>query len=205
MEKRTYIPDNEIYRQTLSRLTENNEMTALIAIRMGCEMGLTRLEIVNVRVSDIDHINKRGLWVEIAKKVRRGSKKKTIHGKIKKEPVFEMRQREMPINSSLYQLLKSYVTNSQMYILHREKGNVNKPFIPRYINTMYELNDIAWSSHRSRHFFKTKVWSWMQKNNQVDVGLLKEYLGHQKNTTENYGEYSWDYKREVLDKVFEIL
>jgi len=43
----------------------------------------------------------------------------------------------------------------------------------------------------------------MQKNKQVDKGLLQEFLGHQKDTTDDYGEYSWDYKREVLDGVFE--
>jgi len=143
-------------------------------------------------------LDKRGLWIEVAKRVRRGKKK--VEGK--KVPIFEMRQREIPINSNLYQLLKTYVKSSQKYILHREKGDITKPFIPRYINTLYEANNIPWSTHRSRHFFKAQVWSWMQKNKQVDIGLLKEYLGHKKDTTENYGVYSWDYKREVLDKVF---
>jgi len=189
-EKRSFVPDLEIYQNTVTKLTENNKITTLIAVRMGCELGITRLEIVNARISDIDRINKRGLWVEIAKRVRRGKK------------AFEMRQREIPINSNLYQLLKSYITNSQKYILHREKGDITKPFIPRYINTLYEANNIPWSNHKSRHFFKSQVWSWMQKNKQVDSGLMKELLGHKKDTTENYGIYSWDYKRDVLDKVF---
>ena len=199
MEKREYIPDLEMYKKTLDMLVENDDIKTLVAARMGCEMGISRLEIVNARVSDIDRINKRGLWIEIAKKVRRGSK---IGSDGIKRPVFEMRQREIPINSSLYQLLKTYTNSSQMYILHRDKGNVRKPFTPRYINTLYEENDVPWSSHKSRHYFKSKVWSWMMQNKQVDVGLLKELLGHQKDTTENYGVYSWDYKRDVIDKVF---
>lgn len=201
MVKREYVPDIETYRQTLARLSENDEITTLVAIRMGCEMGITRLEIVNARVSDIDRINKRGLWIEVAKRVRRG--KHIVNDK--KVPLFQMRQREIPINNNLYQLLKTYSKSSSQYILHREKGDITQPFIPRYINTLYELNKIPWSSHKSRHFFKSQVWSWMQKNKQVDTGLLKEFLGHQKDTTENYGMYSWDYKREVLDKVFEVL
>jgi len=196
--KRDFVPDLESYQKAITKLIENNEITTLIAVRMGCEMGITRLEIVNARVSDIDRINKRGLWVEVAKRVRRGKKK--VEGK--KIPIFEMRQREVPINSNLYQLLKTYSTGSQQYILHREKGDITKPFIPRYINTLYESNEIPWSSHKSRHFFKSQVWSWMQKSRQVDIGLLKEYLGHKKDTTESYGTYSWDYKRDVLDKVF---
>ncbi len=196
--KRGYVPDLETYRQTLTRLIENDKIKALIAVRMGCEMGLSRIEIVNAQATDIDRINKRGLWIEVAKRVRRG--RKTVDGK--KIPVFKMRQREIPINSNLYQLIKTYNSNGQKYLLHREKGNIIKPFIPRYINTLYESNNIVWSSHKSRHFFKAQVWSWMQKNQQVDTGLLKEYLGHEKDTTENYGTYSWDYKLEVLDKVF---
>jgi len=198
-EKRSIVPDHEMYNQTLARLSENDEITTLVAIRMGCELGTTRLEIVNAKVSDIDRINKRGLWVEVAKRVRRG--KKHVNGK--KVSVFEMRQREIPINNNLYQLLKTYTKSSQMFILHREKGNIKNPFIPRYINTLYEANDVYWSTHYSRHFFKSQVWGWMMKNKQVDPGLLKEYLGHKKDTTENYGEYGWDYKREVLDKVFQ--
>ena len=198
-EKRSLVPDHELYRQTLARLIENKEITTLIAVRLGCELGITRLEIVNAKVSDIDRINKRGLWIEVAKRVRRGNK--VINGK--KTPVFEARQREIPINSNLYQLLATYTNNSRIYILAREKGSIDEPFTERYINTLYEQNNIPWSNHKSRHYFKSEVWSCMQKNKQVDTGLLKEYLGHQKDTTENYGTYSWDYKREVLDKVFE--
>lgn len=198
MEKRSYVPDMETYRQMLTRLVENNAITTLVAVRMGCEMGMARIEIVNAAVSDIDRINKRGLWVEVAKRVRRG--KKTVNGK--KTPVYQMRQREIPINSDFYQLLKTYAESSQKYILHREKGNVTKPFIPRYVNTLYEINNISWSNHKSRHFFKAQVWSWMQQNQQVDPGLLKELLGHKKSTTESYGAYAWDYKRDVIDKVF---
>ena len=199
MYKREYVPDLETYRNTLTKLVENDEITTLVVVRMGCEMGLSRIEIVNACVSDIDRINKRGLWIEVAKRVRRG--RHMVDGK--KVPVFQMRQREVPINGNLYQLLKTYTNNSQKYILQREKGDVMIPFITRYVNTLYDGNGIVWSSHKSRHFFKSQVWSWMQKNRQVDAGLLKEYLGHKKDTTENYGSYSWDYKREVLDKVFE--
>jgi len=198
-EKRKFVPDQELYRQTLARLTENKEITTLIAVRLGCELGITRLELVNAKVSDIDRINKRGLWIEVAKRVRRG--RKVVNGT--KVPMFEARQREIPINSNLYQLLTTYTKDNRIYILAREKGSINKPFTERYINTLYEQSNIPWSNHKSRHYFKSMVWSWMQKKQQVDPGLLKEYLGHQKSTTENYGAYSWDYKREVLDKVFE--
>jgi hypothetical protein len=43
----------------------------------------------------------------------------------------------------------------------------------------------------------------MIKNRQPDPGLLKEFMGHEKTTDENYGVNPWDYKLEVLDKVFQ--
>lgn len=189
MDKREYVPDFEMYKKTRDILSKNNEILTLVAMRMGCEMGLTRLEIVNSRISDIDRKNERGLWVEIAKKVKRGRS-------------MLPRQRELPINTSLYELIKSYINNNDVYILHRSKGDYKKPFITRYINTLYEKNDIPWSSHKSRHFFKSQVWSYMMDNQKPDVALLKEYLGHKKDTTENYGLYAWDYKRKILDEVF---
>ena len=198
MDKRDYIPDRQTYMDSLTKLMEDDEITALIAVRMGCEMGMTRLEIVNSKVVDIDISNKRSLTVQVAKKVRRGSKK--VDGK--KVPVFKMRTRELPINLSLYQLLKTYTKNSDIYVLHREKGDARKPFIPRYINTLYEANDLPWSTHKSRHYFKSQVWSWMMRNRQPDRALLQELMGHQKDVHDSYGEYSWDYKLEVVDGVF---
>lgn len=199
-QKRTYIPTREEYRQTVARLIEEKDLDALVAMRLGCELGMSRIEIVNTKISDIDRINKRGLWVEVAKQVRRGFKRGR-GGKIK--PNFEMRQREIPINTGLYQLLISYMDNSQIYLLKRHKGDKKKAFTPRYINSIYERAEISWSSHRSRHFFKNQLKDWMRKNRQIDDELVKEYLGHKKDTTELYGSLSWDYKCEILDKVFQ--
>lgn len=197
--KRAKIPSREEYHQTLTRLIENGNLTTLIAVRMGCEMGLSRIEIVNSRVSDLDRFHKRGLWLEKAKKVRRGY---TRDKKGKKYPVFEMRQREIPMNPNLYQLIMSYIDKNQMYILKRDKGDVNKAFAERYINTLYDNADVGWSSHKSRHFFKNMVIDWMRENRQMDQGLVKDLMGHKKSQTEMYGSISWDYKLEVLDKVF---
>ena len=41
----------------------------------------------------------------------------------------------------------------------------------------------------------------MRENQQVDLGLIKELMGHKKTVTEDYGSYSWDYKRNVIDEV----
>lgn len=200
MQKRTHIPTRDEYRQTLARLTEEKNLDALVAVRMGCELGVSRLELVNIKVSDIDRMNKRGIWVEVAKKVRRGYKKGR-GGHLQRK--FEMRQREIPINTSLYQLLISYIDKSQVYVLKRHKGDKTKVFVPRNVNKIYEDAGIPWSTHRSRHFFTNCVKDWMRKNRVMDDELIKEYLGHQKTVTENYGGLSWDYKIETIDKVFQ--
>jgi len=197
-EKRKLIPEQHQYSETLKLLSEKKESKCLIAIRMGCEMGLTRLEIVNARISDIDRFHKRGLWIETAKQVRRGFKKDP---KGKNKPKFEMRKRELPVNANLYQLLMSYIDEGQKYILERKFGDFNKPFIPRYINYLYEKNNVPWSTHKSRHYFKNRIADWMRENKQIDIGLIKELMGHKKTVTEDYGSYSWDYKRDIIDRV----
>ncbi len=200
MQKRSHTPTRDEYRKATAVLTERKDLDTLIAVRLGCELGLSRLEIVNLKVTDLDRINKRGLWIEVAKQVRRGSKKGR-GGKFK--PHFEMRKREIPVNTGLYQLLISYIDKTQVYILKRHKGDPRKPFVPRYINKLYEKSGVPWATHHSRHFFKNQVKDWMRTNHQIDDELVKDYLGHQKDTTENYGELSWDYKLEVIDKVFQ--
>ena len=197
-EKRTFIPDKIIYKNTINKLIENDNITECITVRLGCELGMTRLEIVNAKESDVDKIHQRGLDVSVAKRVRRGSKR--VNGE--KIPNFEMRTREIPINSNFYQLLKTYTKHSGTFILQRKRGSEKKPFHVDMIDKMYYQNNIPWSCHRSRHYFKSQVWSWMIKNKQNDSGLMKELMGHQKDTHESYGEYSWDYKLEIVDGTF---
>lgn len=200
MQKRSKIPTRQEYVDMVKTLTERKDLDTLIVLRMGAELGMTRLEIVNARVSDIERLNKRGLWIDVAKKVRRGTRK-TKKGR--KKPLMVMRQREVPINTSLYQLLISYVDKEhQTFIMKREKGDMTKNFTPRYINTIYERAGIPWSPHRSRHFYKNRIWDWMREQHQPDEGLVSELLGHKKTQTQDYGSISWDYKLEVIDKVF---
>lgn len=189
MKRNVMIPDRDEYRTTLTRLIDQKQFKTLLALRMGCELGMTRLEIVSGRISDLDRYHTRGLWVEIAKRVRRGNK-------------FEMRQREIPVNPNLYALLQSFLRKDQAYLLYREKGDRNKPFAPAYLNKLYKMNSVSWATHGSRHFFKNSVMDWMRAARQVDEGLLADLLGHKKTMTQSYGSLSWDYKRDVIDQVF---
>ncbi len=187
--KRIIIPSKNQYQETLKNLTELDCMKTLVATRLGCELGLSRIEVCNAEISNIDRDHKRGLWIQVAKKVRRGSK-------------FEMRSREIPINVNLYAFLKNYIRQDQKYILVRERGDINKPFSPLHINYLYERSSVPWSSHKSRHYFKNRLYDWMRENRCVDPALVKELMGHHLDVHESYGSISWDYKIEIIDKVF---
>jgi integrase len=191
-EKREIIPSKEQYKQVLQKLIEDNDITTLIAIRMGCEMGMTRIEICNAEVGNIDLLHKRGLVINVAKKVRRGNK-------------YVMRKREIPVNVGLYSLIMSYVDKDKKYILKRErKSDIMKPFEPLHINYLYEKSEIPWSTHKSRHYFKNQIRDWMRKNRQMDEELVRHYMGHTHlDAHQSYGDFSWDYKLEVIDNVFE--
>lgn len=199
MKKIVIIPDNDVYRDTLSKLIDAKEFKTLLALRMGCEMGMSRLEIVNARISDLDRFHQRGLWIEVAKQVRRGYK---YIGKKKRIPIFEMRKREIPVNSNLYAIMQSFIHKEQIFILFREKGDPNKPFAPGFLNKMYKENNIIWATHGSRHFFANAMMDWMRDVRKVDEGLLAELMGHKKTQTQQYGSLSWDYKLKTIDEVF---
>jgi integrase len=189
MQKRTLIPSNEQYQNTIRQLTDQNRFRTLIAVRMGCEMGLSRLEITNARLSDLDRIHSRGLWIEIAKKVKRGG-------------VFQARSREIPVNSSLYALIKGFSQNGSLFILSREKGDPMQPLEPRNLNFLYTNACIPWSTHKSRHYYKNRLLDWMRTNKQVDFELIADLMGHKKTQTQQYGNISWDYKLKTIDEVF---
>ena len=110
----------------------------------------------------------------------------------------------MVITGGVYQLIKTSLIEGQVFIVSRnqDRGDINIPLTKSYVNSMYEGLDISWSTHKSRHFFKNMLMDWMRKNRQVDIGLIKELMGHKKTVDEDYGSYSWDYKIEVIDKVF---
>jgi integrase len=198
MQKRTLIPSNEQYQTVIKDLTDKNLFRTLIAVRLGCEMGMTRLEIVNARLSDLDRYHNRGLWVEIAKKVHRGNK--IIDGK--KTAQFQARSREIPMNTSLYALVKGFASKSPVYLLYREKGDIMKPLQTRNLNSLYTVAEIPWSTHKSRHYFANRMKDYMREKHQVDEGLLADLLGHKKTQTQQYGSLSWDYKQRVIDEVF---
>lgn len=71
---------------------------------------MAREEIVNLQRNNLERYHDKGLWVEKAKRIKKGNSK-----------IYEMRSREVPINSGLYTLLRAYLeTHTSPYIIDRE-------------------------------------------------------------------------------------
>ena len=86
---------------------------------------------------NLDRHHTRGLWIEKVKKVKKGSKNN-----------YEMRSREVPVNSSLYPLLKAYLdTSPGSFVINRMRNtNMQLPLTPRNINTIFDKHlNIPWS------------------------------------------------------------
>lgn len=187
-----FTPTNNQYKQTLSGIS--GDLRTTVIIRLLSETGMAREEIVNIKRSDLNRFHPRGLWVEKAKRIKKGSKK-----------VYEMRSREVPLNSSLYTLLTAYLdTHTSPYVIDRlRQTDKAKPLTPRAINTLFELHDIKWSPHDCRHFFRSQVRRWMIDERRIDIQVIKEIMGHVLDVSERYGgDSDFDYKIEIVDSVF---
>ena len=190
------MPDKETYQNTINKLATDGKWDCLIAVRMGCELGLARIDIVNAEIKNIDRNHKRSLWIAISKMVRRGGSQKA--------PTFKMRSRDMPVNSSLYSLLMNYVDKDTKFILKRKKGSITKPFGVQRINDLYKEENIRWSPHKSRHYFRTQLKRWFrEEKGTMDDELVNSLMGHRpKNVSNTYGIIDWGYKQRTIDMVF---
>jgi len=185
------IPSRTQYNKLIKDLTTKNLWAALIVVRMGCELGLARIDIVNAEVKNIDRYHPRGLWVEISKRVKRKGK-------------MEMRSREIPIPPSLYGFIQNYIDTDQKYILKRKRGNIMIPFEVQKINDLYTMGSVSFSSHKARHYYRTQLKKWMRENRQFDSEVIDALMGHRpREAREMYGVIDWEYKQEIIDKVFE--
>lgn len=157
---------------------------------MAATAGMCRMEIAEARIENLLR-NCRGLQLNVAKSVR---------GKYGKES--HMRVRRVPLNIDLYNYIVDNIDVNQKYIIPRIRGNFNKPYNYRYLFSFFENNEIGFTIHMCRHYYKSMIWSWMIRNKQPDVGILKELMGHTKTVHEAYGRYTWEYKLAIVDSVF---
>ena len=112
----------------------------------------------------------------------------------------------MPINSSLYPLLRAYLdTSPGPFLINRMRNtNIHLPLTPRNINTIFDKHlHIPWSPHDCRHFFRSRVRFWMIKEKQIDIQVIKEIMDHTLEVHEMYGgESPFEYKLDIVDSVF---
>ena len=189
------IPDRTLYKQTISRLATDGLWDCLIAVRLGCEMGLARIDIVNAEVNNINRNHQRSLWVEKSKLVRRGG--------TREKPQYKMRSRDVPINPSFYSVLMNYIDKDSKYVLKRKKGPITTSYDVQEVNWLYKKGNIPWSPHKSRHYFRTELNAWLRANRCMDSELVDALMGHKpRGASGMYGVISWDYKQDIIDKVF---
>lgn len=83
------IPPKEQYINQLNKLSTACSFDCYLVLRLGCEIRLSRQDIVNLKVENIDKYHEHGLWIEISKIINIGSKK---------NPKWVMLKRDVPIN-----------------------------------------------------------------------------------------------------------
>lgn len=186
------IPTRNQYTDTLNDVS--GDLRTTLIIRLMCETGMAREELVNLERDNLDRMHKQGIWIQKAKKIKMGSKKE-----------FVMRSREVPLNTSLYTLLKAYMdTHTSPIIINRAKARGKHIALePHSINRIFDEKDLIWSPHKSRHFFKAQARRWMIDNRCIDVQVIKEIMGHVLTVAEKYGgESDFDYKLEIVNGIF---
>ena len=182
------IPSKAQYQETLTRLVTDKLFDVVLVVRMGCEMGMSRQDIVNAEIKNLDK-KPRGLYVEKSKLVKRGGK-------------YQMRSREIPINPNLYSFIQQYIDRDQKFILKKTR-EIEEPFKVLHVNELYNKGNVSWSPHKSRHYFRTQLKTWMRAQRSMDEELIDSLMGHQpRGARELYGVIDWSYKQEIVDKVF---
>lgn len=185
------VPSKILYTEILKKLIDMGDIRCVIICRLAAEGSMCRVEIANAHIDQIDSTHKRGLELSIAKRVR---------GRYGKQS--RMRLRCIPLNTSLYEFLQDNLDFEQAYVIPRKQGDFDKAFSTRQFNNIFYKHNLPFTVHQLRHYFKTQVWQWMIKNGRPDIGVIKEIMGHRKTVHESYGRYPWEYKLEIVDKVF---
>jgi len=188
-----FIPTKEQYEKKLKELSDN--LRGTIMLRLASETGMAREELATILRSNLDRMHPQGLWIEKAKYVKRGKKNE-----------YQMRSREVPINSSLYILLNAYLaTHSSPYIIDRLRHTVEpKRLSNNMINLIFdEQLHIPWSPHMCRHYFKNQLKFWMRNNHMMDVEALRAMMGHaNRDAHESYGSVDFEWNLKIVEGVF---
>lgn len=189
--QRLYIPSWDEYKEILSKINDNR---LLIMIRLPCELGISPYAMVNLKKINFDRDKPRSIFVEKAKSITWKDKK----GRKKSR----MRSRLIPINSSLYPLLKMFIdTNDSPYIIPKERGD--GAMTVQNVIRVYKDNDIPWTPHRGRHFFKSQMRLVLIKKHMYDETVIRWIMGHKpRDSGELYGMDSWDLAVDYVEEVF---
>lgn len=193
VEIKNFTPTRAQYNEKLKELSSN--LRGTIMLRLPSETGIVREELATILRSNLDKMHPQGLWVEKAKHVKRGRKNE-----------YQMRSREVPVNSSLYTLLNAYLaTHTSPFVIDRLR---HTPEPLRLSNTMIniafdEQYHIPWSPHQCRHYFKNQVKAWMRENHMMDEEALRQMMGHAiRDAHEGYGGADFEWNLKIVEGAF---
>jgi integrase len=186
-ERRKFVPSWGIYKQTLKLIAGDTRLTVIV--RLGCELAMSPLEIACALKSNVDREYPRSLYIETAKKVRRKGK-------------MVPRSRLLPINSSLYPILKAYVeSHDSRYIIGKKKGY--GPLTVVRVEQLFQENNIPWTPHKGRHFFKRMCKVRLIPKGMYDEGEMRKFMGHvPKESADKYDPPTFDLAMLYVEKVF---
>lgn len=192
-ERRKHTPTWDEYKRALGDNVEDSRLYYIM--RLGHELGLSPLAVANLKKVFFNSMQPKSIYVETAKAIVR----------TKNHPAI-MRSRLLPINNSLYVGLKEYVkTHQSPYLIPKKKGN-GQLSVP-YICALYQYNDIKWTPHRARMFFKNQMKAILIPKQMYDEGEIRKMMGHQpRDAGEVYNDLNFEldqiYVNEVFDKRF---
>ena len=156
----------------------------LLIIRMLYATGIRVSELVNIKISDIDIIDRTILILG------KGNKERiVVFGNNTKEIL------DLYLNSGRYKLSKG---NNDYLFLNKDGNKLSDRYVRNIINDIIVKASISMhvSPHMLRHTFATGML-----NNGADLVSVKEMLGHESlNTTSIYTHVTDDKIREIYDK-----
>jgi len=188
-DRRKHTPTWDEYKRALGDNVDDSRLYYIM--RLGHELGLSPLAVANLKKVFFNSMQPKSIYVEVAKAIKR----------TKNSPPM-MRSRLLPINDSLYVGLKDYIkTHKSIYLIPKVKGN--GPLSVVYVCNMYKDNDIKWTPHRARVFFKNQMKSILIPKGMYDEGEIRKMMGHQpRDAGERYDDLNFELGQLYVNEVF---
>ena len=189
--RRRYVPSWDEYQEALKKVSEYHKMTMIL--RLGHELGISPYALVNLKKCHLNTQKPRSIFIEIAKGVVRGKKRKAV----------TMRSRLLPLNDTLYSQLMMYVeTHDAPYIIPNERFPM-KPLTVQRVSQLYQKYDIKWTPHKARSFFRNQLKSQLIPKGMYSETEVRKIMGHQpRDSAERYDDLNFELAMLYVNEAF---